>query len=350
MRAIASSGLPVTIIDAENGFTTQLVSGENLLFATLPHYGRGRMTMVPRGLGKILRSGDLVFLHEGWTVSNLVAAAICKIKQLPYVVLPHGVYDPQLVRDLRGGWVRRRLERWVLEQGLAVHLFFDQEIAHVKAIAPEAVTLTSMTGLDMPTRRWAESPHEDYFAWLARYDIHHKGIDVLMMAIANTPAHMRPRLIMHGPDHRGDRQRTRELVAQLGLDGVVDVRDEIAPVDAQEFMLRSSGFVHIPRWEAFGRTIVESISLGVPTVLSRGAHIAQQLTESGASILVEEDGINLVESLTRAKIDADSLSELAVRWSEDNLSWADAVDRLKKGLRQRNVSFEEPHDVHQARK
>src|SRR5690606_21620187 len=142
---------------------------------------------------------------------------ICRLRSIPYVVIPHGVYDSALVKDLRLLAVRRRLERFVLEKALAVHLFFEGESGDLREVAPGATPVFAATGLDIPSEQWDSENHDAYFAWLARFDIRHKGIDILLQAIAEIPVERRPQLRMHGPDHRGDKARTRALVSELGL-------------------------------------------------------------------------------------------------------------------------------------
>ena len=89
------------------------------------HWGDSRATFVPRGLRAQLHDLDLLYLHEGWTLSNLAAARACRAEGLPYVVMPHGVYEPGITSTLKPPLgPRTRAERWVLERAeevAAVH-------------------------------------------------------------------------------------------------------------------------------------------------------------------------------------------------------------------------------------
>src|SRR5688572_7927734 len=88
--AAARSGYETTLLHASKGEAGHVV-----------HSGGRRPTFIPWGLGKRLRSDDLLVLHEGWTLSNVFAAAVARRRRIPYVTMPHGVYEPGVMRGLR---------------------------------------------------------------------------------------------------------------------------------------------------------------------------------------------------------------------------------------------------------
>ena len=49
-----------------------------------------------------------------------------------------------------------------------------------------------------------------YVLWLGRFDPEHKGLDLLLQALALLPSRERPTLRIHGPDWRGRKQKVRE--------------------------------------------------------------------------------------------------------------------------------------------
>ncbi len=332
MRAFAQQGIEVKIVYAQGGYDQRLVSDSNLRYAGLRHFGKSRMTMIPMGLGEQIDRADLVYLHEGWTPSNAIAAAICRLKSVPYVVMPHGVYDRRIAKRQALYGLRRRVEGAVLRGALAVHLFFDSERTDVLAINSRARTFTAMTGMDLPDSRWKPRPGRGYIAWLARFDIQHKGIDLLLHAMARIPAGARPMLRMCGPDHRGDKVRVEAMVAEKGLSGSVSVEGELRGNDVQKFLLASDAFIHTPRWESFGQAVAEAAALGVPMVLSESANITSRLSAAQAAVAVKPDCSDLDEALSYLFLHASSMSAAALKWSQDNLDWSNAAQRALVGL------------------
>lgn len=344
MAAISKQDVDVLVLSAEGGFDRILVEAPRLSFATLKHWGRGRMTMVPRGLGRHIRRGDLVYLHEGWTLSNMVAATVCRFRSIDYVVFPHGVYSPGITENLRLLAVRAFLEDKVLKRALAVHLFFDSEVAEAAAVSPTARTVVSVTGLDLPDATWDGGIADRYVAWVGRYDIHHKGIDTLLDAIEQMAPDERPRLRMHGPDHLGDKARVQQLVDAKKLSDWVDVGGELNPAEVREFLLGSIGFIHVPRWEAFGRTIVEALSVGCPVVLASAAHISAQLGSSSAATIIDgESPSAIAEALADLWNGRLETGPAGRDWVATELSWNARARHL---LDQLNQLYDDDHRVH----
>lgn len=347
MASFSAQDVPVLVLSARNGFDSELVSGERLSFRSIPHVGKGRMTMIPVTLFGALEKDDLVYLHEGWTLSNLVASWICRIRRIDYVVIPHGVYSPGITVLLRALPVRRIIEATVLKHALAVHLFFDSEKPELALLSPAATPVVSVTGLDVPNDRWDPAGANKYIAWVGRYDVHHKGIDNLFTALQSIPAESRPFLRMHGPDHLGDKARVAELIVELGLSSWVELGGELTPAETREFMRLSQGFIHVPRWEAFGRTIVEALSIGCPVVLGSEAHIATVLGRDGAAlIVVGSEPTSIAEGLLELWNGRVTTSQAGRDWVQRELSWASrATDTLEQLASLRRATPSDSHSV-----
>ena len=123
-RAQAAAGAEVSILHADRPAVradVPFVSHDTcpgLTAQTVAHAGRRRWSRHPVGLERHLGEHDLLVLHEGWVANNLVAAAAARRAGVPYVVMPHGVYEPAWMRYLKPPmWLRSRLERQMLERG-----------------------------------------------------------------------------------------------------------------------------------------------------------------------------------------------------------------------------------------
>jgi len=301
-RAQAASGAEVHVLHAPQGEPTSDVPfvskarHPGLTTQCVPHRGSHRMTLRPVGLDRYLGRRDLLVLHTGWVPSNLLAAAAARRTGVPYVVMPHGVYERQWTTYLRGPRrIRDFFERQFLERAAAVHVFFDSEIADVTALAPEAGFLTVPTGFDLPDDHWAGGG--GYIAWMGRIDPVHKGLDTLVRAIARLSPTERPTMRIRGYDYKGGIARLERLIADHCLEPWVRLEPAVAGTEKKTFMRQADGYVHPSRWECHSIALLENLALGVPCVVSKTIHIAHALERSSAAVLAEPCAPDLAEAL-----------------------------------------------------
>lgn len=297
----------------------------------IPHRGRGRTTWRPVHLELYVRPDDVVVLHEGWVLSNLVAARAARRAGARYLVVPHGAYEPGVQARLKPlVAVRKRIERQLLEGALAVHVFFGSEIPTILGLAPGARCIVAPTGFEILDRRWVGGG--DYLAWLGRYDPVHKGLDLLLQAMASLPVDARPRLVMRGYDFHRGYQEVRRSVTALGLEAWVDAGNAVYGPDKIAFMARASGYVHPSRWESHSIALLESLALGVPTLASATMHIAPELAEAGAAIVVPPTAAGMAAGIPRLAAAGPDLGQKGRAFVAARFTWERALAEFKDGL------------------
>ncbi len=336
-RAQAAAGAEVCVITAPDiapGSDVPFVSHDvapGLTAAPVPHRGSHRLTRRPVGLDRFLGTDDLLVLHEGWVPSNVIAAAAARRLRIPYVVMPHGVYDRQWTTYLRGPrMVRRLIERNLLEHAAAVHVFFDSEIDDIRALAPAARFITVPMGVDLPLDRWAGGG--GYIGWLGRIDPTHKGLDTLVGAIGRLAPADRPAVRFCGYDYKGGVERLLALIRQRGLDRWITVEAALAGADKRRFMQQADGYVHASRWESLGITLLEHLALGVPCIVSSTIHLASMLATSDAAVLAYPDENALAAALVRLPGERARLAKKGPAFIGDRFNWTALMPQFRSAL------------------
>lgn len=296
----------------------------------VPHVGKGRQFQVPNLSGQ-LKHGDVLFLHEGWVTSNLVAARQAVSVGVPYVVVPHGVYEPSIISNLKHPVsLRKRLERRLLEEAAAVQTFYPSENAYVREIAGRAKTFSVATGIDSPEKYWEGGG--DYLAWFGRYSVEHKGIDNMLAAYAQVPREHRPPLRLRGVDYHGGRSQVMALIQSLGIASEVSVGGPVFGEEKEDFLAGAAAFLFPSRWESQGIALLEALRMGVPCVVSRSIHVASQLVQSSAARVVDfSDHASAALEIPDA-LNNRSLSERARAYVQTELSWNQQFDSLAQSL------------------
>lgn len=299
----------------------------------IPHAGERRAVRRPLGLRHLLGKGDVLVLHEGWVVSNLVAGREARRARVPYLVVPHGVYEESWREYLKPPrWIRARFERRLLEGAAAVHVFFRSEIPHVAKVAPRATFIVHPTGHTLPDVRWTGGG--GYLSWIGRIDPHHKGLDLLVDAVATLPEARRPRLILRGYDYKGGDLRLARLVRERGLDRWIAVEKEVTGAEKTEFLRRADGYLHPSRWECHSIALLENLALGVPCLVSRSIHVAPELERARAALMTEPDVRSLATGMIELLSKGRTVAERGRAHVEAQYAWEQIVTGYLAELRQ----------------
>lgn len=336
-RAQAGAGYEVCVMhapDDRTGADVAFVSKERMHGLTalaVPHHGHRRATLRPVALDRHLGRNDLLVLHEGWVTNNIVAASHARSAGVPYVVMPHGVYDPAWMTYLKPPrFLRDRLERRVLEGAAAVHMFFDSEIADVRAIAPRANFITVPTGFELPAERWTGGG--GYLGWVGRIDPVHKGLDVLVGAIARMKPGDRPLLRIRGYDYKGGVAALQRQIAECELEKWVRLEGAISGDEKTRFIQHADGYIHPSRWECHSIALLENLSMGVPCLVSNAIHIAGTLQHAGAALLSRPDEAGLAAALPQLAARCTDIGSRGRALIAGSFGWSTIVPQFQSAL------------------
>lgn len=335
-RAQVAAGYEVAVlhgpstVDSRGQFVPK-GAAQCLTTQCVPHRGGHRLTLRPAGLDRFLGSNDLLVLHEGWVPGNLVAACAARRARVPYVVMPHGVYERAWTNYLNGPrWLRNTLERRVLEGAAAVHVFFESEIADIAAIAPNATFVTAPTAFEVPSDRWLGGG--GYMGWVGRVDPVHKGLDLLVAAIAQLPPRDRPTVCIHGYDYKGGIERLRQIIDARRLAKWVRIEGAIAGDEKRRFLQEADGYVHPSRWECHSMALLENLALGVPCLVSNAIHIARTLASAGAAVLTPLHETELARALGEFGNTRTAVADRGRALVSDTFNWSAVMPRFTAAL------------------
>lgn len=332
-RAQQERAHEVTLVSAPAG-REQKEDLEDLDVRVIQHFGRSRPTCIPRELGRCLRNVDLLVLHEGWVASNAAAALAARRADVPYVVIPHGVYEPGVMRGLKARkFIRQRMERAILEASAGVHVFFPSEAGLIRRIAPRADCFAVPTGSVRAVGGWTGGG--GYIAWFGRYAPEHKGLTRLLEAWAAIDVSQRPRLRMHGTDYEGGLAEVRTQIADLGLGDQVSVGGPVYGEEKEELLRRAEAYVHPSQWESHSVALVEALERGVPSIVSDSIHIATSLADASAALVTPITPAGVESALRRLRTDQVHLSARALEFVQCNLGWDTSVKAWDEALKAR---------------
>ena len=255
---------------------------------------------VPCDLEQALDGADVLVLHSAWALHNVRAAEVARRLGVPYLLEPRGAYDPHIVRRkrlLKAAWWHV-WERALVANAAAIHVFFEPERAHLEALGYHGDVVVAPNGIVPPRDVTWDGGSGGYVLWMGRFDPEHKGLDLLLGALALLPPDERPSLRLHGPDYRlgGGKEAVRRMVEQLAIGDAVAIGEPVHGTAKWELLSRATGFVYPSRWEAFGNSVAEAAALGVPT-LTTPYPFGQFLAARGGAFVADANPAALAEGL-----------------------------------------------------
>jgi glycosyltransferase involved in cell wall biosynthesis len=277
----------------------------------------------PSRIQDVLRGADVLVLHSGWVWHNVQAAAAARRAGVPYVLEPRGAYDPHIVkrrRRVKQAWWSV-LERKVVERSLAIHVFFDAERAHLEAIGYTGPVIVAPNGVDPANGDGWDGGTGGHLLWLGRFDPEHKGLDILVEAIGALPPSERFLLQLRGPDWRGRKASVTDLIERLDLGRWITVGNAVYGSDKRRLLTRARGFVYPSRWDACPNSLLEAVSLGIPS-LATPYPLGRELAAGDAVVLADADPHALAQGLARlGSGEAAALGKRGAELSRRRFDW-----------------------------
>lgn len=161
------------------------------------------------------------------------------------------------------------------------------------------------------------------FLYLGRIDVHTKGLDLLVRALARLPENARAWLVFVGPNWKDGQETLTRLAGQLRC---ADRISFLAPQygdDKWRALKMADVFVSPSRWEAFSISLVEAMSVGLPTITSTEVNIAHDLHQARAALLSDLSAEALADAMKQMIGPPQRRNELGDRgraWVSQNCS------------------------------
>lgn len=280
-----------------------------------------------------LRAGgaDLVHLHGVWSSVLRWSAAEAVRAGWKYVVSTHGMLHPDVLRQGRlKKWVYLTLFSGFLGQCSEVLALNEEERSYVAqrfarpaSVLPNGIRAGLYDGAspDEFRRSWPDIK-EPFALFLGR--LHPiKGIDLLIRAFAQARAQgLRSHLVIAGPDSGCLTELTR-LAAELGVSREVHFVGPLYEGAKLSALAACTMFVHRPRFEGFGLTVVEAMATGRPVVTTPRCRL-DGAASAGALVMAEDRDDSFAAAMVALERDpqmAGGLAERGREWVRANFDW-----------------------------
>lgn len=288
---------------------------------------------------------DVIHIHALFSHASVAGARAANRANIPYVVRPLGVlnwYGMTARRALLKRISFRFVEGPLLRHAAAVHFTTSQEMKEASrlgtwgraVVLPLGIDLSQFSNLPEPQifiERWPQASAKRLVLFLSRLDPK-KGLEELLDSFVQVargePAAM---LVIAGSGRESYVHDLQARAAALGIArdvlwvGHLEGPAKLAALGA------ATAFVLPSRSENFGIAAVEALAAGLPSVLSAGVGISEEVAEAQAGLVVSPSSSEIASALLRVLGDdglANELSSNASRLARDAYS----LTAMGKGL------------------
>ncbi|MGQ9505217.1 MAG: glycosyltransferase [Thermogutta sp.] len=295
---------------------------------------------VDRIAGAMFRP-DLVVFHSTFIPFHARLAKELKPRGIPYIICP------------RGGMTREALAYKAWKKWLGRHGFFDNMVAGATAIQyltqgefeqsgdwgrPVLIVGNGVWPPDEAQRAHPGSKPGRNFLFVGRLHVEHKGLDILIDAVARCQAELRKNRVqvrIVGPDCYGSATWLVREITQRSLNDIVILKGPVeGEAKAREYKAADL-FLHISRSEGHPTAVLEALSYGLPVLVTPQTNVLAEVVGTGAGWGVTCDPGDVARQLVRVSCIPSSVlaavGEAARRYAVTELHWSRvAVKTLEK--------------------
>jgi glycosyltransferase involved in cell wall biosynthesis len=294
----------------------------------------GRSPKMHRWLHERVAAGDIGIVHNHgmWQMNSLYPAWAARRGKAKYVVSPRGAFSQWAMKS--GSLAKfafwPMLQRPALARVACFHATSESEYDDIRRLRFRQPVAIVPNGVDIPeiSKRADPAAREKTLLFLGR--LHKvKGLDLLLRAWAQLEtAFPEWRLVIVGSDSgyhgsTGYLESLKGMVRELDLTRVSFV-GALYGEEKWDAYRRASLFVLPTHSENFAMTVAESLSVGTPTVVSRGAPWSG-LTDHHAGwwVDISVDGLlrALADGMSLPTSDLDAMGRRGREWMARDYSW-----------------------------
>jgi glycosyltransferase involved in cell wall biosynthesis len=323
--ALAKEGVKVTVIttdsNGDNGQKPLDVTlnvpiqkdGYEIIYFRCAPFRRYKFSLdLCKWLNRYAQEFDLAHIHALFSPVSSAAAAICRQRQLPYILRPLGTLDPA---DLRKKKYLKQIYAAILERAniadaAALHFTSVQEAKISERFGVSTRDLVIPLGV-VPPKKDEESLVRQQFGiaanvplvlFMSRIDPK-KGLNLLIPALEKLLAEgLNFHFVLAGtnPQDPVYEQKIKSQIDNSTLRSHTSITGFVTGELKSSLLQAADLFVLPSYYENFGIAVAEAMVAGTPVIISDQVHIYQQVHESHSGWVTTTDVLALTESLRTA--------------------------------------------------
>nr|WP_240929392.1 glycosyltransferase [Streptomyces coryli] len=278
---------------------------------------------------RLVKGADVVHVHLMRDLITLPFALIAQQAGVPVVLQTHGMIDTtekQVARivDMLG------LKR-ALRKADGVLYLTEVERDDIQAVIPDTPLPGAhrlVNGVPPQDRRPQRTDGPPTVVFMARVQERKRPEEFIRAIPLVRKEHPDARFILAGPDTGALAGPMMELARELGVGDAVSYVGSVARDEVTDFLRTADVYVLPATYEPFPVSVLESMSVGVPVVVTRFCGQAPDIAEYGAGVVTESDPDRSVDNTALVADGILRLLEPAANERASQAAWQLVQDRF----------------------
>lgn len=228
---------------------------------------------------------QLCILEGAFRLGMWRVALSCKLNKIKYIISPR---SNLMISSIKKGFLKKILSLPLVltffRAANGVHFLSSEELLNSFKFFNKNNYIcrngVSDLILEIPFKS-REKVKEVVF--IGRYDIYHKGLDLLLDFINRNQNKLRENnfhFSLYGPDYRGGKSYMIDYILRYSFSDLVSINEPVFGDEKNNLLNKTTFFIHTSRYEGQPQAVLEAIGCGCIPIVSNGCnlnHLIKQL-------------------------------------------------------------------------
>lgn len=273
---------------------------------------------------------DIVNFHVIYKPLTIFLACICCLLNIKYVITPHSslMNTAQKKNRLFKNIFNTIFLKAMFKKSSIIYFLNENERDNSKKLVNDLTIRILPNGVhknNLKEKRFNKKSCNLLF--LARYDIHHKGIDILLSYIESNVEFFNKNNIVLNMYGSGNAKKIQELVNERKIGELVNVHGSVFGDDKVNAFEEADIYILTSRYEGLPISVLEALSYGLPCIVSKYCNMSDSVSY-GCSLQADniDDFINSLNLLLTER-HYKYFSTKAINYIGDQFNWNSIVDK-----------------------
>ena len=252
-----------------------------------------------------------------------------KINKIPYTIIPRCSMTSEAQR-------RKKLKKFIgnllfynkfIKNAAFIHFLTPNEKEQRKKFKIKNSVVIG-NGTETKKIKYSVKNRNEYkVIYIGRYDIYHKGLDVLLEAIHTGKEYFETNNIhfyLYGSDFENNLMLLQKKKENLDLQKVLSISNAVFGAEKEKKLLDADIFIQTSRLEGHPTGVIEAISYGIPVITTPGTNLYDDVKKYNIGFIAELNSNDICSAIIKSyesKKEFKKISENAINYANKNFNW-----------------------------